>query len=140
MKQTEQVFEELYIPRKQLHDAVTLRYRVYNDARNYKLVEAGSALEALTRSGITKAYKIERHNPLGENVIQIAQVSNMFAQAAAPLPYAVEEAASAPTTLATETLAPATVEEEADEHETVEISVPKEAVINNEGINNALNG
>ena len=77
MTQIEQPFEELLIPRRELHDVSTTRYRVYRDIKSYKLVEAVSALDALIRSGVGKAYKIERYNPFDENIIQLGQVANI---------------------------------------------------------------
>lgn len=79
MKQAEQNFEELIIPRKELGESFSTHYRVYSSPRSYKIVSASSALEALTVSGVGRAYKIERHNPLGDNVIQIGQVAALFA-------------------------------------------------------------
>ncbi len=68
---TTESFEELLIPRRDMHDVGVSRYRVYSDYKNYKLVEASSALAALAASGITRAYKIERHDPFSENIIHI---------------------------------------------------------------------
>lgn len=73
MTQIEQPFEELIIPRRDMFDVTGSYYRVYSDSKNYTLVEATSALDALRNNGISKAYKIERHNPMGDNVIQFAQ-------------------------------------------------------------------
>jgi len=72
MTQIEQPFEELIIPRRDMFNIAETRYRVYFDAKNYKLIEAVSALDALRSSGISKAYKIERHNPMGDNIIQFS--------------------------------------------------------------------
>jgi hypothetical protein len=74
MKQTTEPFEELPIPRRELQNPSTVLYRVYRDYKNYELVEAVSALDALSHSKIKNIYKIERHNPLGDNVIQLNQV------------------------------------------------------------------
>lgn len=78
MKTTEEPFEELYIPHRELQNPNAVCYRVYNDSKNYELVEAFSALEALTQSKIEKPYKIERHNPLGDNVIHIKYATNIL--------------------------------------------------------------
>ncbi len=64
-------FEELLIPRGELRNISSTSYRVYTDRKNYKLVEAACALEALTTSGVGAAYKIERYDPLSENIIHI---------------------------------------------------------------------
>lgn len=74
MKQTTEPFEELPIPRRELHNPSSVLYRIYRDHKNYELVEAVSALDALSHSKIKNIYKIERHNPLGDNVIQFNQV------------------------------------------------------------------
>ena len=78
MKQIEQPFEELMIPRRELQNNSAMRYRVYRDTKSYKLVEAISALDALTRSGISKAYKIERYNPLSDNIVHLGQVEKLL--------------------------------------------------------------
>ena len=79
MKQVSEVaFEELLIPRKEVQHLSETRYRVYKDSVHWELVEASSALEALQRCGIQKAYKIERHNPLGNNVLQMGTVQELL--------------------------------------------------------------
>lgn len=74
MKQTTEPFEELAIPRRDFSISSDMVYRVYKDRRNFEIVEAESALDALARSKIKNAYKIERHDPLGCNVIHLSQV------------------------------------------------------------------
>lgn len=78
MKQTTEPFEELMIPRRELHTPSAVIYRVYRDYKNFELVEAVSALDALAVSKNKNVYKIERHNPLGDNVIHLKQVMKMF--------------------------------------------------------------
>jgi hypothetical protein len=73
MKQNEEPFEELIIPRRDMQISTTTIYRVYSDHKNFQLVEAGSALEALSLMGNKNVYKIKRHDPLGDNVIQLNQ-------------------------------------------------------------------
>lgn len=74
MKQITEPFEELIIPRKELHDSSAVVYRVYSNSRNFELVEAVSALDALAQSKIKNVYKVKRHDPLGDNVIHLNQV------------------------------------------------------------------
>lgn len=78
MKTTEVSFEELYIPHRELQNPSAVCYRVYRDEKNYELLEAVSALAALTQSGIEKPYKIERHNPLGNNIIHLKNANNIL--------------------------------------------------------------
>lgn len=73
MKNTEQ-FEELFIPRRELHFSDYTLYRIYRDSRSFELVEASSAIEALSKSKIRKVYKVERHDPMADNVIHLKQV------------------------------------------------------------------
>lgn len=107
MKQNEQPFEELIIPRREMQVSTTTIYRVYSDHKNFQLVEAGSALEAMSIIGNKSVYKIKRHDPLGDNVIHLnyamrpisaqnqnvihnVAVENVTAEAAPPVPAAPE--------------------------------------------------
>lgn len=132
MTQIEQPFEELLIPHRELHDVSATHYRVYRDIKSYKLVEAVSALDALMRSGVGKAYKIERYNPLAENIIQLGQVAGISDNSGS------DEAIIAPE-----------IEEviAADDHETIEVSIGdskdnsgETAALNNDEIDKLLNG
>ncbi len=76
MKQITEPFEELIIPRRELQASAAMIYRVYSDYKNFELVEAASALEALSSSKNRNVYKIQRHDPLGDNVIHLSQVMN----------------------------------------------------------------
>lgn len=75
-EENKEPFEELFIPRKDLQLSASVVYRVYRDSRNYELVEAASALDAMAASKNKKIYKIQRHDPLGFNVIHLNQVLN----------------------------------------------------------------
>ena len=75
MKQIEP-FEELFIPRRELQISTMSVYRVYSDYKHFELVEAASALDALSISKKRNVYKIQRHDPLGDNVIHLNQVMN----------------------------------------------------------------
>ncbi len=74
MKETAETFEELFIPRKELQSSNAMVYRVYSDYKNFELVEAASALDALAISKKRNVYKVQRHDPLGYNVIHLNQV------------------------------------------------------------------
>ncbi len=83
MKQNTEPFEELMIPRRELHAPSAMIYRVYSDYKHFELVEAMSALDALAASKIKNVYKIERHDPLADNVIHLNQVINPMAAVSA---------------------------------------------------------
>jgi hypothetical protein len=53
-------FSELVFPRKQLADGDNSRYRVYSTAKEFKVVHAKTAAEALKVSGVAKAWRIRR--------------------------------------------------------------------------------
>ena len=74
MKNTTESFEELIIPRKDLHISDEMIYRVYSDRKNFELIEAVSALDAMAQSKIKNVYKVERHDPMANNVIHLSQV------------------------------------------------------------------
>ena len=73
-EETQAPFEELVIQRREMLNMSDIRYRVYENAHSFKLIEGKSALEALRNSGIKKAYKIEKHNPLGESIIELSVI------------------------------------------------------------------
>ena len=74
MKNTTESFEELIIPRKDLHISDAMLYRVYSDRKNFELIEAVSALDAIGQSKIKDVYRVERHDPMANNVIHLRQV------------------------------------------------------------------
>lgn len=78
MKQNEP-FEELIIPRRDIQVSTASIYRVYSDHKNFQLVEAGSALEAIAICGNKNIHKIKRHDPLGDNVIHLNQAERPIA-------------------------------------------------------------
>lgn len=85
MKENTEPFEELFIPRKELQSSSAMLYRVYSDYKNFELVEAASALDALAISKKRNVYKIQRHDPLGYNVIHLNQVmQQMFPESDIP--------------------------------------------------------
>lgn len=94
MKNTEQ-FEELFIPRRELHISDSMIYRVYRDNRNFELIEAPSVIEALSKSKIRNAYKVERHDPMADNVIHLKQVLGGDIQDEEPIVKPVEKIAEA---------------------------------------------
>lgn len=53
-------FEQLPLARADFPTLPIGQYRVYTDQKNFKLVQAISAVEALETSGFTQAFKIER--------------------------------------------------------------------------------
>ncbi len=75
-EENKEPFEELFIPRKDLQLSSAMVYRVYRDRKNFELVEAASALDAMAACKNKKIYKIQRHDPLGFNVIHLNQVLN----------------------------------------------------------------
>ena len=136
MTQEQQPFEELYIPKKEVGDFSASRYRVYFDAKNYKLIEAVSAMDALMRRGVNHAYKIQKHDPMAANVLQLPQMAGLMG-----LGVAVEQAAPIVA------MATPPVESEPEVHDYVEISAPiephKQEVhvgLSNEEVERLLNG
>jgi|NOAtaT_6_FD_contig_21_4899243_length_623_multi_6_in_0_out_0_1 hypothetical protein len=65
-------FEALPMPRKNVPQLFGGSYRVYRSSRDYVVVEAGSALEALERSGLSMAHKIERESMDNISVLSAA--------------------------------------------------------------------
>ena len=71
-------FEQLAIPRKDLRSLAS-RYRVYTNPREFSVVEAHTALEALEVSGVKGAYKIVKDDPMGNNMLNSADWQNILA-------------------------------------------------------------
>lgn len=55
-------FEQLPLARAEFPSMPAGQYRVYSDQKNFKLVQAISAVGALEASGWPKAFKIERED------------------------------------------------------------------------------
>ncbi len=123
-------FEELFIPRRETQGDSATRYRVYTDAKNYKLVEAVSALDAITNSGVARAYKIERHNPMGENIIHINISKNQPIQRAEAKAIVAEAAPIA------EEIAPP----ETSAEPSIQADTPPAAALSNDDVEKLLNG
>ncbi len=65
-------FEALPMPRKNVPQLFGGSYRVYRSSRDFVVVEADSALEALERSGLHSAVKIERESMDNISVLSAA--------------------------------------------------------------------
>ncbi len=82
-------FEALPMPRKNVPQLFGGSYRVYRSSRDFVVVEAHCALEALERSGLHSAVKIERESMDNISVLSAAAwrtgaLSEAPAQAPAP--------------------------------------------------------
>ena len=55
-------FEQLPLARADMPAGTAGQYRVYSDSKNYKRIEAASAVSALELSGMANAFKIERES------------------------------------------------------------------------------
>jgi hypothetical protein len=99
-------FESLTLPRKEVAQMATSRYRVYTDASNFTLVDGGSALEALQASGQKQAHHIQRETIFLHNVLKV----DALVQPAVPAPAAPE---TAPAMAETASAAPAAAPAEA---------------------------
>ncbi len=60
MTTTETPFEQLPLARTSAPASLVGQYRIYTDNKNFKLVQADSAVNALELSGLLQAFKIER--------------------------------------------------------------------------------
>lgn len=85
-------FEALPMPRKDIPQPASGSYKVYKNAKEFVVVEAGSALEALQVSGVPLAYKIERES------IDSIRVLGFTDWAQEPKPEVAKEAAPAAAT------------------------------------------
>jgi hypothetical protein len=135
MKQNEE-FEELSIPRKEL-PRLANHYRVYKDEKDYITVEAESALEALNKSGLHKAHRIERNAIFLANVLNLEALSNRPASVAKEAVETPAAEASAPVT--PETQQPA-AEAVAATPATDTPAVAAEAPLSNSDVDKLLKG
>lgn len=55
-------FEELPLARTASRPVLAGQYRIYSDEKNFTLVAASSAADALRASGVMQVYKIERES------------------------------------------------------------------------------
>lgn len=72
-------FEQLPLARTTMQMSLAGQYRIYTDHKNFKLVQADSAVNALEQSGIARAFKIER-----ETLYKNTLIAPNFPQAEAP--------------------------------------------------------
>jgi len=94
MKDKKEPFESLTLPHREVPQLTLSRYRVYKNAKDYVLVEAGNAMEALKTSGLAQATLIERDIFFSNNVLSV-QTLEEKSPAASP-PAAEPAAAAAP--------------------------------------------
>jgi hypothetical protein len=137
-------FEELDMPRKNVHGVTEQGYRVYRNVVEYMVVEATSALEALEKSGIAKPHKITRHDPLADNVLSLKIAKKLLGinvihpenapAAAAIVPPELAAAPAAP--VEAQSAAPAPIAEEA----LIPVVEAGEKVLSNEEVDKLLNG
>ncbi|MDX1974413.1 MAG: hypothetical protein SFT92_01930 [Rickettsiales bacterium] len=80
MAKKDETFSELPFKRKALIPEHKSGYRIYRGVKDYVVVQAATAKEALELSGITDAYKIERHDMSSKSVVD----ESIFGQEAAP--------------------------------------------------------
>ncbi len=69
----DQEFQPLELPRKGLPPSNN-QYRVYKDEKEFNIVEAASALEALKASGLQKAHRIQRESILEHTLIDLKKL------------------------------------------------------------------
>lgn len=60
MEPVSQDFEQLPLARTSFPAALVGQYRIYSDHKNFTLVQADSAVNALESCGLTSVFKIER--------------------------------------------------------------------------------
>lgn len=95
--QPKEPFEELPFPRKDMAGMQAGRYRVYKNPKDYVLVEAVSALEALQNSKLDKPYRVERDMLHLTTVLTLSSFSDGATQEpTGDAPQQVEESAAAP--------------------------------------------
>ena len=81
---TTEHFEQLPLARADMPASTSGQYRVYSDAKNFKRVEAASAVEAMELAGMTSVYKIER-----ESIYKASLIMPNFTAAVAAVAAAV---------------------------------------------------
>lgn len=148
MKNTTEPFEELLIPRKDLHISAAMIYRVYSDKKNFELIEAVSALDAMAQSKIKNVYKVERHDPMASNVIHLRQVlggfpsaENNIPESKVEIPVAQEVAVETPEPVSVLSVEPENIVATSTPEPQPEISAPvADAALSNDEVDRLLNG
>jgi hypothetical protein len=100
-------FEQLPLARTELPMALEGQYRVYSDHKNFKLVQAISAVNALEASGLEQAFKIERESLSKSTLIKPNFSSDAVVPAEVPVEATAAPAAETPTADAAAPEAPA---------------------------------
>lgn len=90
MTRAAEPFETLPMPRKDIPQPASGSYRVYKNAKEFVVVEAGSALEALQVSGVQTPHKIERDSIDYIRVLSPSAWDSFGPQTAAPVAEAKE--------------------------------------------------
>jgi hypothetical protein len=80
-------FTPLDLPKKGVSPTES-RYRVYKDAKEFSVVDAPSALQALQASGLKTAYRIERDSIFAGNLVDLKKLPDAPPPAAAAAPAA----------------------------------------------------
>lgn len=62
-------FQPLELTQKTLDSGTLPKYRVFSDTKNFVLIEANNAKEALQLSGIADVYRIEYDSPASKTLI-----------------------------------------------------------------------
>ena len=75
MQPIQKPFEGLSLPRKDVARE-SVRYRVYKNVGEFTMVEAATAMLAFENSGMAKAYKIVKDNPLSSFILRSAPKSD----------------------------------------------------------------
>jgi len=63
-------FKNLDIPRKEIEQEEGLQYRVYSTAKEFTMVIAANAQEAISLSAVKSPLKVVRHMPMDCNVLE----------------------------------------------------------------------
>ena len=61
-------FNKIFLNSKTVVEKKQLGYRVYSDKNNFTLVEAETASEAIEKSGLKRAYKIEKVGIINKSI------------------------------------------------------------------------
>lgn len=89
------MFRDLALPRKEVALASASRYRVYKNAKEFVVVDAANAKEALAGSGFDKAVRIEKESIHQVNVLTLSALQDRESDIAPAQPEASAPADSA---------------------------------------------
>jgi hypothetical protein len=136
---TEEFFETLSIPRKEIANARLSRYRVYETHSEFTVVEAESAADAFAKAGIARPQRIVRDSDRLDAIVSVQDEAVAPTPVAPPASVPIEPPAAAEPEESKEP-ALAAIEEPAEPAAPAEETAQSDAPLSDDEVNKLLQG